>query len=406
MAVEMTQRVENDMESGKPGTGKRTAPWTQNVTFLQRALVFMCVLSIALMIGLGVCGETIVKEQASPESSAAPLSRGASRAQVDATLGQFNAGEEKTDALGAISIGPLLDKSSSDRIQRYEGTAAEDPNHDKYHLGRTDVYNHAGTKTHETYFEILEAGQATIGEYTDRHGRVGQRTMRLQVKHISSGDRFFLVPLGLSMAFNQTTLRPDLFYFSYHKAGTALSARVATFCSVASSKNFGTCYLGHGQKQWDEVVLEWSTRYLKAVGYLVDDDVEAANNGRRLMQANENTGGKVGGVIGDAVGDTVGEDVGDTVGSWAGGAIGGAVAGPVGAAVGAEIGGWLGGKVGGEIGGDVGEDVGSTIGSDVENAATGDSGSSNWGGSSGGSAYTGGGGYYGTSGDGGYYGGY
>ena len=235
-----------------------------------------------------------------------------------------------------------------------------------YAAGLTELLDDTGTVVYEMRVEVLEAGAATLGEFSDQHGSIGTRTLRVQVLDKETGHRFFLIPIGFSTTswdgdnFNQT-LFPDLYYFSFQASGTPLDTRIVSFCTTAYEKpTTATCFLGHGQQEWDDHVQKWSTFYYNSV---VADGNTA---GRRVWSSGgANVGGKVGGYAGGKIGGKVGGVVGGDVGGAVGGVVGGAVAGPVGAAVGEEVGHWAGQKVGRSLGRHYGKEIGHDAGTAV-----------------------------------------
>jgi hypothetical protein len=263
---------------------------------------------------------------------------------------------------------------------------------DAYAAGISHMMNGHGDVTHEIRLEVLESGAASLGEYADQYGQVGTRTIRVQVVDKSTNDRFYLIPIGLSLTSfdsdeHNQTLWPDLFYFSYLHHGQHQSKRIVTFCSTAAFTNGSAhCFLGKGQKEWEEVI-KFSTAYVSNMIASAQDDER-----RRLHWWNSKSSAsaapvqhtkwhapaqKVGGdegaklgkyegsKIGGKVGGEIGGKIGGAVGEAAGGVVGGAVAGPVGASVGGEIGHWAGEKIGTKVGTDVGEKYGGEAGSAV-----------------------------------------
>ena len=158
-----------------------------------------------------------------------------------------------------------------------------------------------------------------------------------------------------------------MYYFSYQKAGTSLDQKILSFCTTANDKpSTATCFLGHGQKEWDEHVQKWSKMYYENM--LAEGTHSHLQSDRKLYDWGD-AGSDAGGYVGGKVGGKVGGVIGGTVGGYVGGAIGGAVAGPVGGAIGEEVGHWAGAKVGSELGSKYGSEAGSNVGQSLGNDA-------------------------------------
>ena len=358
----------------------------------------------------------------------------ATEKEVNTTLTFFSAGEEVTDLYDP----PLLIKDearSTPHLQRYQavyqdeanrralgslqrslngdaanddndaadgadgadgaaGAAGESDESDDYHSGVTMILSPEDQSIlYEDHLEILEGGYATLGEYADKNGQVGDRVLRTQVKIMSGirkGDRFFLVPLGFSMTGydddNYTMARrPELFYFSYIPTGVAIEDRLVSICMEANFKadlNDGDaleatkeshCFLGHGDEYWGEVqkyANAWFTADMADGGGFVDtpldvvyedditddvgNDVVDGGTGEGTRRRNL----KIGFRGWKKSGAVVGKKVGEKQGGSAGAAAGGACCGPVGAAIGRKVGAWVGGKIGKKAGSYIGGKLG------------------------------------------------
>ena len=329
----------------------------------------------------------------------------ATPAHVARTRQGFTGGEDLTEKYFSKPTLTELSDTSTSRFRRFDASFQSEgekgnnypASQDAYAAGVTHMMDEKGAVTHEMRLEVLESGAASLGEYSDNHGQVGSRTLRIMVDNKMSNDRFYLVPIGLSMTsfdgddFNQT-LWPDLFYFSYLHHEAKAEERVVTFCSTATFNNGSAhCFLGKGQKEWDHSVLPWAKAYLE--GMVAAADSSSKEDGaRRLHWWNskssasaapvqhtkwhkpaEKIGGDVGAKIGNKegskmggkIGGEIGGKVGGEVGEVAGTAVGGAVAGPVGAAVGGEVGHWAGKKIGKKVGEKVGKKYGGEAGTAV-----------------------------------------
>ena len=325
--------------------------------------------------------------------------------EVNNTQTFFSAGEEITDLYDA----PILtidEARSTPHLQRYTAVYEDKQNRralgslkrslnddedddedDDYHSGVTMILDpEDGKILYEDHLEVLEGGYATLGEYADKYGQIGDRVLRTQVKIMSgnrSGDRFFLIPLGFSMSgYDNDTYsvvrRPELFYFSYVPNGTAIEDRLVSICmeadfkvdlnddDVVEDKKESHCFLGHGDEYWIEVqkyANAWFTADMADGGGFVDtplsvvyedettDDVgtKVNDNTRRQLKkhyTSVTTYRKAGAVVG--------KELGSRAGGAAGAAAGGACCGPVGAVVGRKVGAWIGGKAGEKAGSYVG----------------------------------------------------
>lgn len=346
--------------------------------------------AVALILGVALC-VSVTSNSTSASSSDTPAGLSGLRApvtqeQVVDTHRHFFVGEGFEDEKDQIHLTPHLNLTT-DRLKRFhiKRSVVEGKDNLNQYItaGATHIYDKDGKLTHRQHIEVLQGGAATLGEFADRWGQVGPHTMRFCVHNEITGDKFYLVPIGLSMAWlnpdHNQTITPDLFFFSFQAAGSELKDRVTSFCTTAAhpSIDLGKCFLGRGQEEWDNHVLPWAGAYAQAAG-MFDDKA-----GRRLLwgsrSTDERVGGAVGGYVGGKVGGAIGEKVGGSAGAWAGeaagGAIGGAVAGPPGAVIGAEVGEWAGEKAGSyageKIGEHYGDDIGSDLGSDAGDWASG-----------------------------------
>ena len=217
----------------------------------------------------------------------------------------------------------------------------------------------------EGCFRYPEDGAPTLGEFAGTDGRVGARVLRLRVvSHMegTEGDEFYLTPIGLSLAMTNptanTTLAPNLFYFSYVPAGASVLDRDVGMVSLIGANGEPRFFMGEGRASRPHVEA-WARVYNAAA---------AAGSGAEGRSRALIDGAGIGGAVGGAVGGKVGGSIGGDAGGAIGGAVGGAIAGPVGAAAGEEIGHMVGHRVGEAIGERVGERVGRGIGSRVGRA--------------------------------------
>mmetsp|Transcript_6452 Transcript_6452/g.10045 ORF Transcript_6452/g.10045 Transcript_6452/m.10045 type:complete len:367 (-) Transcript_6452:399-1499(-) len=353
MGNDSTVDVAPTVKAHKGGAAKPKA--------LYAALGLMTLSTVGLSIALG----TVMSTPSTPPLSLTDMTAAIPANALQTTRSQFSAGEAHLIGGDPSTYTPLASISSA-RLKRFD--VNQDPDAPHHAAAVTHVYDAAGAKTHEQVVAVLKKGVSTLGEFADKFGQVGPRTIRLNVKVDKTGDEFHIVPLGLSMvarnSAHNSTILPDLFYFSFLKQGTKNDDRVVSFCSTASKGGKGTCFLGKGQQQWDTAVEPWAKAYLDALR------AEQKSAGRRLLNiggdiggwAGDKAGSWAGGKVGGTIGETVGEDVGAAVGSFAG---------PVGTAVGAAVGGWAGEKIGSEVGshygGELGQEAGSWAGSSIEN---------------------------------------
>lgn len=346
-------------EVGEKRTGEPTnSKCCTSVKHLQFLIALTSLIAVGLACGLGYV--------LSPQQDA--MRKVPSAETVATTRKHFSGGEQQTDLMTTVPKVTHLPAMSSDRFKRSDMTfdkgrqlASSSP----YAAGLTEMKDASGNVKYEMRTEVLEAGAATLGEFTNQHGQVGTRTLRLQITEKESGDRFFLIPIGLSMTSfdkdeHNQTLYPDLFYFSFHKKGTSMKKRTLSFCSTAIDKpTTATCFLGHGQQEWDEHVQKWSNFYYESM----------LAEGKHYHHERRMWAGAVGGYVGGKAGGYAGGKIGGVVGGYAGEAAGAAIAGPVGAIVGEEIGHWAGEKIGSKIGSHYGSEVGTAIGNDAGNYA-------------------------------------
>ena len=127
---------------------------------------------------------------------------------VSTTRKHFSGGEQETDLMTAVPKITHLPAMSTDRFKRSDmtypagaGAGRQLASSSPYTAGLTEMKDAAGKVKYEMRTEVLEAGAATLGEFTNQHGQVGTRTLRLQITEKESGDRFFLIPIGLRYAF-------------------------------------------------------------------------------------------------------------------------------------------------------------------------------------------------------------
>ena len=125
---------------------------------------------------------------------------------VSTTRKHFSGGEQETDLMTAVPKITHLPAMSTDRFKRSDmtypaGAGRQLASSSPYTAGLTEMKDAAGKVKYEMRTEVLEAGAATLGEFTNQHGQVGTRTLRLQITEKESGDRFFLIPIGLRYVF-------------------------------------------------------------------------------------------------------------------------------------------------------------------------------------------------------------
>ena len=375
-----------DLNENPPATTSPTSSCTNKS--LKTTIYLLSFVSVALAIALSYF--------AYPTLTPTSMDDATSSKHVQNTRYHFSGGEEEVEKFYSKPTLTELDTSNS-RFKRFDA-AFEAPSSrrlssypiesDAYAAGVTHMMNEAGEITHEMRLEVLEGGAATLGEFADENGQVGTKSLRVSVLIKKTMDRFYLIPIGLSMTPNQT-LWPDLFYFSFHKHGTLLSKRVVSFCSTAAYTNTSVqCFLGKGQTEWETSVAPWAVAYMEGMQASANENAQS----RRLHWWNskssasaaptrhtkwhkpaEEAGAKAGGwagnkegsKIGGKIGGEIGGKIGGEVGEVAGTAAGGAVAGPVGAAVGGEVGHWAGKKIGTKIGTKIGSKVGGEVGTKV-----------------------------------------
>ena len=348
----------------------------------------------------------------------------ATEKEVNSTQTFFSAGEEITDLYDA----PLLIKDearSTPHLQRYQAVYKDEENRralgslkrslngdaaaaaaaaaaddaddadadDDYHSGVTMILSPEDQSIlYEDHLEVLEGGYATLGEYADKNGQVGDRVLRTQVKIMSgnrSGDRFFLVPLGFSMTGydndNYTIARrPELFYFSYIPNGTAIEDRLVSICMEANFKADlnnddviedtieSHCFLGHGDEHWGEVqkyANAWFTADMADGGGFVDtpfgsvvyEDEITDDVGNEVVDGTGTRRNLLGYSTYRKAGALVGKELGSRAGGAGGAVVGGACCGPIGAVVGRKVGAWAGGKAGAKAGSYVGGKVSKAV---------------------------------------------
>merc|ERR1719498_989983 len=104
---------------------------------------------------------------------------------------------------------------------------------------------------------------------------------------------------------HNSTLSPDLFYFSYQKAGSQVGERIVSFCSTAlfpAESPGGHCFLGKGQRYWSKVQA-WAAAHREA-----SMAGAASGNSRRLHYRH------YGQVVGELAGRRFGGKVGASIG--------------------------------------------------------------------------------------------
>ena len=86
----------------------------------------------------------------------------------------FSGGEEETDLITSVPTLTHLPKLSSDRFKRSDMIFDKKETNDVYTAGLTEMKDADGKVQYEMRTEVLAAGAATLGEYSDRHGQVGK----------------------------------------------------------------------------------------------------------------------------------------------------------------------------------------------------------------------------------------
>lgn len=378
-AVVEVEAVDFSVKDASPAVADEapaTRPRCSNTT-LKQAIIVLSFAVVALAAALTYV--LIPTPAAATPSGSTVMTGPVSSTQVHKTRYHFNGGEEEVEQFYSKPTTLTKLATSNSRFARFE-PSFEDASHpvqsDAYAAGVTHMINAAGETTHEMRLEVLEGGAATLGEFADKNGQVGTKSVRLTVVDKKTMDRFYIIPIGVSMTPNQT-LWPDLFYFSFQKNGTALEERVVSFCSTAAFTDASVqCFLGKGQTEWEHTVAPWATAYVESMNH------QALLDSRRLRWWNHKSsasaapaqhtkwhaplargGAYAGGKLGGKVGGEIGGKVGGAVGEVAGEGLGGFLAGPVGAAIGGEIGHWAGEKLGTYEGEKIGTAVGRKLGS-------------------------------------------
>ena len=353
---EWTKKTAGSTDSSAAGEAANRS----EVCKLRAALGVFVLTTFALAIILGVVVQTERAEDVALEK------------EVDSTRVVITGGEDYTEEMGEPTLTPA-NALSSDKFMTHfygeyefpeddggrrlvslqhglhgrqlEGDAVLPGAFPSYHAGVDRLTDpDTGETLYDSYLEVLEGGAATMGEYADRYGQVQDNVMRTQVKikyGEKKGDRFYLVPMGMSMAFldsaHNQTRRPDFFYFSYQKKGTKLEDRIVTFCLDATFRNDVNedgkddddgkdqeriqCFNGKGEEEWKEVE-KWTETYLYASDPEMRNSRPIPSSYKAASPKRDRRRQLWGEVSGRNIGEKVGSNVGGKMASGPGAAVG------------------------------------------------------------------------------------